>query len=221
MSPASRTMLVAIPIVTLGAACGDDASEVDAGPGVDAALGVDAGAGVDASGVAPFECATLSDPAQCWNRLVAELHACTPSGVGTLNAERTECTYADGTTVRFAGAVPTTGDYRPTFTVLDGAGVECGSFSSGGLALGVVSVGAGSASLQQEPGPRLRLSCRDGDVESVAFDAPFDEISGCAGEVEPLVPPGYNALFGEGFVRIQIIADGDSGPEPLVDCAHE
>ena len=203
-------------LVFLASACNGESSSTDAG--------LDTGALTDTStkdgaGAPPFACTSLSDPAQCWNRLARALYACLPTGVGTLDAARTECTYSDGSVVRFASAVPTKGGYEPRFTLLRPGGATCGSFDSGGFTVGVITSGEQTASLLQETGPRLRLTCSASGVTTTAFDVPYSEVSACAGAATPLVPPGYNALVGTKTVRIQIIADGNSASSALIDCA--
>ena len=43
------------------------------------------------------------------------------------------------------------------------------------------------------------MSCTDGSEQSVAFDAPYDEIIACTSGSDPIVPPGYSAFVGDTF----------------------
>lgn len=208
----------AFALAALLAGCGGGSGGGgDAGPGVDAG-GLDAAAGDRDVGMVPFECSVLTDASQCWNDLVAQLEACVPAGSGVLDAARTECVYPDGTVVRFDGVVPTSGDYRPGFTVLDASGGVCGAFASSGFLIGEVTIGTRIASFEQEPGPRARLTCRDGVSDAIAFDATYDELSACSSGTARVVPPGYGAYVGADFVRIEITSNGDPAAHTVVDC---
>lgn len=126
--------------------------------------------------------------------------------------------YPNGTRAQFASPVPTSGDFQPTFSVVDARSVECGSYSSGGFSLGVLTVGTALASLQQEPRPRARLTCRDGDIETVAFDTPYSGFTASTSVSPPIFTPGYNATYGPTSVRIQLLSEGSKSSPSIVNC---
>jgi hypothetical protein len=67
----------------------------------------------------------------CWKDGIVEAAACLPGGTATFSGDRASCEYADGTTVTFGEAVPTSdpGMYAWQLEVTDASDAFCASFA--------------------------------------------------------------------------------------------
>lgn len=169
-----------------------------------------ADAGAADGGEASSTCETLADPTLCWAVAVADLYACVPDEPGVLSADRTACTFSDGTEIEFPEPLPTSdASYLPALTVLRPDGSVCATFSESS---GVRRVTAAelTATFSQEPGPVLTLRC-DGEV---VFSDSFSDVIDCASEGVPL--PSWSAELDETSASLEVRAVGQSGP--LFEC---
>ena len=70
----------------------------------------------------------------------------------------------------------------------------------------------------QDPGPRLKLVCLSEGVDTEAFNAPFEEVVGCA--LDPgLEIPGWRATIDETSITFSVVSEGINIPETLFECA--
>jgi hypothetical protein len=193
-----RKCLVLASVVFCLAACDD---EKNGGPGVDAGETPDAGE--DASSTLST-CEILADPSLCWTVAVADLYDCVPDEVGTLSADRTFCSYANGTVIEFQSALPTsTNNFFPDLTVRRADASVCATFreSSGTRQ---TTAGTITADFFQEPGPKLTLRC-NGEV--VMTDS-FSNVLDCASAGIPL--PSWSANLDDTSASLSVGAVGQS-----------
>lgn len=145
------------------------------------AVGATSGCEEGASGD-PLTCETLAPPDNCWRDSVSEAYACIDESLenGTFNADRTVCTWSDGTTATFATAVPADPDFDYVWdiTIASGGG-QCARYVSDDnsntltTASGTTRFGSSGASVS--------LTCPD-DSTFVSSD-PFALLS-CDGDVD-------------------------------------
>jgi hypothetical protein len=125
-------------------------------------------------GSSDLTCAQLADPMNCWAKAAAEATSCiamhaTP---GTLSADRTSCTWSDGTTVTFDQALPTSTTALDHLT-FDVAGPGCSwSFTDTFHNHMELTVGLKTETATLANGT-FTLGCDDGTSYSTAFNTLF------------------------------------------------
>jgi hypothetical protein len=120
-------------------------------------------------------CKLLADPTNCWASATAQATAClamhaTP---GTLSADRTSCTWSDGSRVMFDAPLPqsTTALGHLTFTV---SAPGCTwSFTDTFHNHMELTVGGRTEIAELQPDRTFDLRCDDGTTYSTSFDTLF------------------------------------------------
>ncbi len=133
-------------------------------------------------------CDVIEDPGFCWTTAVEEAYACfsgTDATAGTMEMDGMNCTFDDGTSVRFDSPVPEFGSEEVwAFTVLDGTGAECAKFlevetaSESGFELTVAS-----GFYETSASMSYSVSCADGTLHETSdvfgmLDCSFDSLPG-------------------------------------------
>lgn len=147
----------------------------------------------------------------CWKRAVREANACLDaSATGVLSADRTLCTYPDGSTVQFAEPTPTTIDenYVWDFSIVVG-GEVCADFlelSDGGYRLATAS---GETEVRLGGVITATVTCPDGSGFDYGLD-PSMLLGGCD-------YPGIT-YAGAHVSLLPQQADDTMPPAPTVNC---
>ena len=125
------------------------------------------------SGSSPLTCAMLGDPNNCWAKAAAQAAAVVPTTPGTLSADRTTCSWPDGSTATFDAPLPT------DTTQLDHLAF---TFSGGGTTWKFVdtfmnrmelTVAGKTETSELMPDRTFDLVCDDGTTYSTKFDTLF------------------------------------------------
>ncbi len=195
-------------LAALLAACGDDGNppQGDASPPQ-----------IDAS-LIEIDCSWFAGP-NCWKDSVAAAYTCVaPDATGTFDAARETCTYADGTTVRFAEPVPgSLENYDWRFDIGPASGGSaCMSFAEQEDASGsevelVTSLGTfREVTTLSDTDGTLRIECPDGVRYQIGVIAAL--------QCELSTLPGNVAVLSTGTVRFNFL--GRSSTEGnLISCS--
>ncbi len=141
---------------------------------------------LSACGGADLTCEILSDPTNCWATAAAAAKACLPAGnpaqQGVLAADRTSCTFADGTRVVFDEALPTDNlDLERLGFAIEKDGVRCAHFLDTFANRMELEAGGKTVVSELHPGGDFHLHCDGGPDYEAAFDLLFT----CPGGTAP------------------------------------
>lgn len=157
-------------------------------------------------------CAVLADPTNCWAAAAAEATSClamhaTP---GVLSADRTQCTWSDGSTVTFDTPLPndTIQLDHLSFTV---TGPGCSwSFTDTFMNKMILTVGDKTEVSELHPDQTFELSCDDGTSYETQFQTLFD----CAGSGGRAPTDGFEATA----TSFEFTISAVNAPTPLFTC---
>jgi hypothetical protein len=157
-------------------------------------------------------CAVLADPNNCWAAAAAEATTClamheTP---GTLSADRTTCTWSDGTKVVFDAPLPddTMQLDHLSFTA---TGLNCSwSFTDTFMNKMILTVDGRTEVSQLHPGGTFELACDDG----ASYETDVDNLFTCAGSGGRLPTDGYEVTP----TSVSFTISAVNAPIPLFTC---
>lgn len=153
-------------------------------------------------GGTPLTCEIIADPENCWAATAAEIAACLPPNteIGEFAADRTRCTYGDGTEVVFDEALPdSTFDLeRFGFTVNTG-GAFCArvvdTFENR------IEIESANRSAVAQLRRDFELICGGGPT----YESDFDLLFECAGQGAPPPTDGFDVTPDEVFFQISSV----------------
>jgi len=167
-----------------------------------------------ACGASDLTCEYLADPDNCWARAAAATAACLPPATETavLASDRSSCSFADGTLIRFDDALPNRAEdlERLGFTIETG-GSTCARFVDTFENRMEIEAGDYSAVSELHPGGNFELSCGNGK----SYEADFGLLFECA----PGTAPTDGFLVSADLVTFMISAV--TTPGDLFRCAPE
>ena len=135
-------------------------------------------------GGADLTCEYLSDPDNCWAAAAAEAKACLPASAqaGLLAADRSSCSFSDGTVVVFDDPLPDdTEDLERFGFTIERDGAFCASFVDT-FENRMELTGSGPTVVSQlHPGSRFEVDCGDGH----SYEADFGLLFECAAGTQP------------------------------------
>jgi hypothetical protein len=157
-------------------------------------------------------CAVLADPHNCWAAAAAEAESClamhaTP---GMLSADRTQCTWSDGSTVTFDAPLPTDTMqlHHLAFTV---TAPGCSwDFTDTFMNKMILRVGNKTEVSQLHPDHTFELSCDDG----TSYETDFSTLFTCAGSGAPPPTDGFEVTA----TSVQFTISAVGAPTPLFTC---
>jgi len=167
-------------------------------------------AALAACGSNDLTCKQLADPTNCWAKAATEATGCiamhaTP---GMLSADRTSCTWGDGTTVHFDAPLPASTAELDHLT-FDVTGPGCSwSFTDTFHNRMELTVGLKTEVAELENGT-FRLTCDDG----TSYETKFDTLFTCAA---PARAPTDGFEVDASSIQFTISAVG--APTPLFTC---
>jgi hypothetical protein len=130
---------------------------------------------VACGGSEDLTCSLLADPTNCWADAAARAAACVPSTPGTLSADRTRCTFADGSQVTFDTPLPNaTIDLERLAFDVTGSGCAWRFVDTFQNRMELNVDGKTEVS-QLHPDHQFELACSDG----TSYEADFDLLFTC------------------------------------------
>ncbi len=159
-------------------------------------------------------CAVLADPNNCWAAAAAEATTClamhaTP---GTLSADRTQCTWSDGSKVTFDAPLPddTAQLDHLSFTA---TGPNCSwSFTDTFMNKMILTVDGKTEVSQLHPDQTFELSCDNG----TSYETDFDNLFTCAGSGARAPTDGFEVTP----TSVSFTISAVNAPVPLFTCTQ-
>jgi hypothetical protein len=176
----------------------------------------------------PIDCTWFADTTNCWVTAVNEAAACTESdSVGTLNADRTACSYDNGISVTFEEALPTDLSdsdallaHNWNSEVLAADGSSCASINTSTLGAVDLTVNSGVFNMAVVGLAGLQLTCPDGS--KYYMEANLEDIQGSLEALSCLDFPGAQAQeVGEGGVALSLNAPSAVEDTEIFTCEPE
>ena len=161
--------------------CGADVSRDGDGSGD----GADTG-GVPSGGA--LTCDVLANPNNCWAAFAAEIASCLPEDeIGVLAGDRSECTFSDGSVVRFGSPLPQQATSLGSLNyTTERDGEVCGTFVDTFDNRMEIYVDDQLVVAELVGGREFRLECPGG-----TFTSSFDMLFDCAAEGAPPPTDGF------------------------------
>lgn len=159
-------------------------------------------------------CAVLEDPGNCWAKAAAEATSClamraTP---GVLSADRTACTWADGSSVTFDAPLPTdTAELDHLSFSVVGPGCSW-SFTDTFMNRMELTVGLETEVSQLHPDHTFELACHDG----TSYETDFSNLFTCAGSGARAPTDGFEVTA----TSFEFTISAANAPVPLFTCTQ-
>jgi hypothetical protein len=159
-------------------------------------------------------CEVLADPNNCWAAAAAEATSCLPMHAtpGTLSADRTQCTWSDGSKVVFDAPLPAdTIDLDHLSFTATGPNCEW-TFTDTFMNKMILTVDGKTEVSQLHPDQTFELACHDG----TSYETDFDNLFTCAGSGARAPTDGFEVTP----TSFQFTISAANAPVPLFTCTQ-
>jgi hypothetical protein len=165
-------------------------------------------------GSSDLTCAVLADPNNCWAAAAAGATSClamhaTP---GMLSADRTQCTWSDGSTVTFDAPLPTDTAQLDHLSFTVTAPGCSWSFTDTFMNKMLLTVDGKTEVSQLHPDHTFELACHDG----TSYETDFSTLFTCAGSGGRAPTDGFEVTP----TSVSFTISAVNAPSPLFTCTQ-